>query len=305
MILFVVNEKAGNGRGKKVWRKVEEQLRGRNMPYEKIAANTQAEAVAHAENMMKSKNLKAVAVVGGDGTLHGMLPLLAGSGIPVGLIPSGSGNDTARTLRIPPDPLAALDIILAGQTRACDVLETTAADGVPRLTLTAVASGLDGAVAADVNGSRYKKWCNALGIGSLSYVIGFVRTLFVFKPAEITLTIDGARHRFAKAWLAAVANTPSYGGGLKICPDARIDDGSMQVCVVHSCGALRILRVFPTLLNGSHVRQPYVTMLTGRSLTIEAPSRFAAFGDGELCGHAPFKARVLPAQLLFLTIASG
>lgn len=305
MVLFVVNKGSGNGRGTKVWKKVEAQLRKRAVEYMKIAVDTQKEAVEQTAAMLKRGNLKAVVAVGGDGSVHSLLPLLAGTGIPYGVIPSGSGNDTARSFGIPRDPIKALDIVLAGQTRMADVLATNTGRSEPELTLTAVAVGLDAAVAADVNGSKYKQWCNRLGIGSLAYIIGLFRALAVFAPKSIIVTVDGTPHQFQRSWLAAVANVPSYGGGLKICPDARPDDGKLHVCVVHSCSKWRLLLVFPTLLSGSHVKLPYVTLLSGDEIRVETPSAWLAYGDGEPVGHTPVIAAVRSRQLVILTSDSG
>lgn len=304
MILFVVNENSANGRGAKVWQQVEKQLQEQGIPYTAIIATTGEDAYERTAVQLQNAELKAVAVVGGDGTLHGILPLLVGTGIPVGIVPAGSGNDTSRAFRIPRDPIQALDIIVSGRTRLTDAIVSTSG-GETQVTLTAIAVGMDGAVAADVNGSRYKRWCNRLGIGSLAYLIGFVRGLAKFSPSDMTITIDGTVHRFERGWLSAVANIASYGGGLRICPDARFDDGQLHVCVVHGCSLWRILLVFPTLLKGAHVKLRNVTLLKGRHAAIETNGRFLAYGDGEPSGETPLQAELLPGQLVFLTTFSG
>jgi diacylglycerol kinase family enzyme len=177
-------------------------------------------------------------------------------------------------------------------------------DGLPHYSLISVAIGLDGAVAEDVNGSRYKTWCNRLGAGSLAYIIGLLRMLAVYKQQTMTITVDGVQRRFSNAWLVAVANLATYGGGLRISPDARYHDGLLHVCVVHDCTVLQLLRVFPTVLNGSHVRSRFVTMLRGREVTVESPVPLPAYGDGEPAGSTPVRAGIQTRQLLFLT-ASG
>ncbi|RKP50171.1 diacylglycerol kinase family lipid kinase [Cohnella endophytica] len=305
-MLFVVNENSGNGRGKRIWAKVETRLRSLGTEYDKIVTTSESEALSQVGERMARGKLKAVAVIGGDGTLHGLLPLIASSGIPYGIIPSGSGNDTSRAFNIPVDPLEALAVILAGHTRKSDLLESVTEKGVKQHTLTAVAVGLDGAVAADVNASRYKKWCNRLGVGSLAYVIGLFRALARYKPRSLSVTIDGTKHEFAQGWLSVISNSASYGGGLRICPQALPDDGKLHVCVVHSCGVARILMIFPTLLTGSHVKKHrYVTILTGTSVSIGASMSMLAYGDGEPSGETPISAVIRPRQLDFLIAASG
>jgi len=305
LILFVVNESSGNGRGAKVWQQVEKQLQALGTTYRAILASNGQDAYERTAAQLCDTEWEAIAVVGGDGTLHGILPLLVGTGFPVGIIPAGSGNDTSRAFHIPSDPIQALDIIVSGQTRLTDAIASTSSNGEKQVTLTAIAVGMDGAVAADVNGSRYKRWCNKLGIGSLAYLIGFIRTIVKFSPRDITITMDGTVHRFQRGWLSAVANIASYGGGLRICPDARADDGQLHVCVVHGCSLWRILFVFPTLLKGAHVKLRNVTLLKGRQVTIETGGAFLAYGDGEPSGQTPLQAELLQGQLVFLTTFSG
>jgi len=306
LILFVVNENSGNGRGKRTWAKVEDRLLRLGVKYERISALSPKEAVALVRDKMASGRIEAVVAIGGDGTLHNLLPVVAASGVPYGLIPSGSGNDTSRALGIPKDPLKALELILAGHIRRVDILETTTSDGVRRLALASVAIGIDAAVAADVNQSAYKRWCNRLGIGSLAYIIGLLRALARFRPGPVTVTIDGTAHRYERGWLAAVTSVSTYGGGLKICPSALPDDGHLHVCVVHSCSALRLLSIFPTVLLGRHVHwKRYVALFSGREADVRSEVPFLAYGDGEPSGETPVKVAIRAGQLDFLISASG
>lgn len=303
MFLFVVNEKAGNGRGRKVWRMVEAELQARGIAYQAIAEADEEKARAQAAEALRCSEVKAVAAIGGDGTLHNLLPLLAGSGVPLGIIPAGSGNDTARAFRIPKRTMAALSILLDGQTQRSDILSASLATGESRLTLTALAIGFDAAIVRDVNGSRYKRWCNRLGVGSLAYLIGLLRILARYKPRSVTVRVDGETHAFRHVWLSAISNTACYGGGLRINPDADPSDGLLHVCVVHGCTPWQLLSVFPTILNGSHIRTRYVTILRGAAIEIVSDDPIEAFGDGEPAGVTPIHAANVPNQLLFVTAA--
>ncbi|THF78008.1 diacylglycerol/lipid kinase family protein [Cohnella fermenti] len=300
MILFVVNRLAGNGQGRIAWETVESKLRQKGIAYSVVAEDTESRSVEQTSRELARGQTHAVVVIGGDGTLHSVLPLLAGGSIPLGLIPAGSGNDTARAFGIPKRPLAALELVLALKTRQADLLRAKLATGEEHLTLTALAIGLDAAVAEDVNGSAYKDWCNKLRVGSLAYIIGLVRALLRYRPEEVVVTVDGRDHRFPHTWLSAVTNSSSYGGGLRICPEAHPTDGKLHACVVHDCSKGRLLRLFPTILNGSHVRTRYVTVLSGRDIRIAAGRTLLAFGDGEPLGHTPLAASVLPGQLPFI-----
>ncbi|UVI30846.1 diacylglycerol/lipid kinase family protein [Paenibacillus spongiae] len=318
MWIFAVNEQAGGGRGRAVWRKVEADVKRRGIPYlalltscpEQASSRIREELALHPAGGING--IKGVIVVGGDGTLHGLLPVLANSGVPLGIIPAGSGNDTARALGLSKQPIQALERALSSAARPVDLLlftgclPSTTAPGPnaaePRPILTALAIGFDAAVADAVNRSSYKKLCNLLRVGSLAYIIGVFQTLLTYRPQKLQLTVDGKEHAFERGWLSAVCNTSSYGGGLRICPEASSTDGLLDVCVVHSCTPLQLLRLFPTLLSGSHIRLPYVTLLRGRSVTVAAdgPARTRVFGDGETLGAVPLTAQSAPGKLLLL-----
>jgi YegS/Rv2252/BmrU family lipid kinase len=307
VILFVVNEKSGNGRGKKAWAAVQRKLAQQGTEYRAILAESPERAALEAKEYLNTGKVTAVAAVGGDGTMHSILPLSLEFAVPAGLIPAGSGNDTSIAFGLPRDPEAALQIVLGGRTRKTDILWTERADGTEHPSLISVAIGLDGAVAEDVNGSRYKRWCNRLGLGRLAYIIGLLRMLAVFRPGSLTVTADGIRRDFTRSWLTAVANLATYGGGLRICPDARPDDGLLHVCVVHGCSPWQLLLVFPTVLSGRHTGSRFVTMLSGTEIQVQTPpsAPLLAYGDGEPAGTTPVRASVRPGQLLFLISDSG
>ncbi|SFT20106.1 diacylglycerol kinase family protein [Paenibacillus sp. BC26] len=335
MWIFAVNDKSGGGRGKKVWKLAEAELQRRKLPYRAILAQSPEEACAEIRkqlalysggstdgaadmpagggspgNLAARSAVRAVVVIGGDGTIHSILPALYESGVPLGIIPSGSGNDTARAFHIPAEPIEALNRILSCESALpIDLirLRSASADGQPtmRPVLTALAVGFDAAIAAAVNRSAYKKICNLFGAGSFAYVIGLFQMLMSYRPRPITVTVDGTSHDFERGWMAAVCSVPAYGGGLRICPDASPTDGLLDVCVIHTCTPLQMLRVFPTLLSGAHVHLPYVKMLRGKVVSVEAQQRSGAepigiYGDGEPAGATPLYAEAAGNRISLL-----
>ncbi|MEF2965578.1 diacylglycerol kinase family protein [Paenibacillus sp. M1] len=293
MYLFIVNEKSGNGGGGRVWKKIREELERRGIPYDHIITRSAEEAHSYLqEKLMHPDGLNAVGVVGGDGTIHSLLPAMRGSSIPLAVFPSGSGNDTARGFRIPRKTIDALNILLEGKFRQADLISIEGGS-----TLTALAVGFDAEVADNVNRSAYKKICNLLGMGRLAYIIGVFHTLITFRPAPLTVDCDGAKYTFASAWLAAVNNVTSYGGGLAICPEAEPDDGMLDVCVVHDCSRLKLMLLFPTLLFGKHTRFSFVTMLRGRKVAIQSSLPRMALGDGEHVASTPLTATADPGAV--------
>ncbi|CAM3103760.1 diacylglycerol kinase family protein [Paenibacillus sediminis] len=296
MYLFVVNKKSANGGGYRTWKQIETMLKHRRIPYKLIYTESPDQAQALVTEMLSlPEEWRAVAVIGGDGTIHSVLPALRGQTIPLAVIPAGSGNDTARAFHIPFKPADSLDVMLNGTARQIDLISTS---GDP--TVTALAIGFDAEIAHTVNNRWYKKFCNMLRIGSVAYIIGLLELLVTFKPAKVTLSIDGETKEYDDTWMTAVSNIPSYGGGMRICPQAQSNDGILDICIVHRCTRLQLFRMFPTVLSGQHVNLPFVTMLRGRTVTVQSERPFLGIGDGELVTTTPLTASVDEGALFVL-----
>lgn len=293
MYLFIINEKSGNGSGGRIWKMIRSKLHDRKIHYEHIVTSSREQAHAMLkQRLAASGRWRAVGVVGGDGTINGLLPLLRGSGIPLAVIPAGSGNDTARGFGIPSKPLEALSVMLEGQAAEVDLIAIQ-----DRLAVTALAIGFDAKVADNVNRGWYKKLCNKLGIGRVSYLIGIIHTLLTYRPSPLTIECDGITEHYSSAWLTAISNVPSYGGGLEICPEANPADGLLDICIVHNCSRLKLLFLFPTVLFGRHISLAYVKMLRGRSISVHSSQPRIALGDGEPVGITPITAAVEQGML--------
>lgn len=296
MYLFIVNPKAGGGEGRRVWNKISKQLHRRGIPYELAFTDSGEQAHTFLQDRLSGRGAwKAVGVIGGDGTIHSLLPSLRHSGVPLAVFSAGSGNDTARGFGLPRRPRAALEVMLSGRPATADLIAVAG-----RSTLTALAVGFDAEVARNVNRSRYKKICNALGLGRLAYVIGIFHTLLTFRPGPLNVDCDGIAHQFESAWLTAINNVDSYGGGLTICPGAKPDDGVLDLCVVHDCSKLKLLLLFPTVLFGAHTKFSFVTMLRGRNITVSSPLPRLALGDGEDVAATPLNASADPGAIQIL-----
>lgn len=283
MYLFVVNPRSGGGAGERAWRRAEKRLRDLGIRYEVLFTGSAGQAENEVRQALSGRQeWIACAVVGGDGTIHSVLPALSDAGVPLGIIPAGSGNDTARGFGIPAAPEPAVDALLDGTPRTVDLLA-----GSGGRTLTSAACGFDAQVALNVNASRYKKLCSALRAGRLAYLIGILHTLASYKPCRAEIECDGELFRFDGVWLTAVCNLPNYGGGLRIAPQARPDDGRLDLCIVHGCSRTQMLRLFPTLLKGSHVRLPFVTMLRGSRASVRFETGRPSALDGEMLGLGP------------------
>jgi diacylglycerol kinase (ATP) len=137
--------------------------------------------------------------------------------------------------------------------------------------------------------------------GRMRYNLAIARELPVFRPRDYELELDGVRHR-TRAMLVAVGNGPSYGGGMQVVPDARLDDGLLDVMVLEPVSRLEFLRIFPRVYSGSHVSHPRVVLHRARSVRVEAAG-IVGYADGERFGPLPLTSEVRPGALRLLAPA--
>ena len=220
-----------------------------------------------------------VIVCGGDGTLHLAAQELAGGDTALGIVPAGTGDDNARTLGIPRgDVAAATRLAATGPVTRIDLGHVVVADGTERVFLGVLSSGFDSLVNERAN---VMTWPN----GNARYVVAILGELRTFRPVPYRASLDG-RPVQGEAMLVAVGNGISYGGGMRVCPDAAPDDGLLDVTWLHGVGKATFLRVFPQVFSGSHVRSPYVSTTRAASIELDAPGQLA-YADGERVGPLP------------------
>ncbi|MEB3102890.1 diacylglycerol/lipid kinase family protein [Ferviditalea candida] len=292
MYLFIVNTMSGNGKGMKVWKRIESMLQKRQVHYLVEFSASPTHTAELVRQTAKKHKIKVLAVVGGDGTVQSMIHSVIGRNIPLGIIPAGSGNDLARGLKIPLNPKEALHYLLTGGTGKIDIIQIG-----NQYCMTVVGIGIDAKVAQTVNRSRYKKWFNRLKLGHLAYVLSFIQVLTHYRPVKATIKVDGKEWTFPKTWLIAVANFPNYGGGMIICPGACYFDGEFHICIVDGLSRWELLRIFPAVYRGKHIYRSGVTLLKGKTIEVISDSPMPAHGDGEIMGETPMKIDILEKGL--------
>ena len=286
-ILAIVNPAAGRAAAPRVWR----QLRANLETLEQWDCVT-TQGRGHARELARratADGFERVVAVGGDGTVSEVAAGLAFSQTALGIIPVGTGNDSARNLGIPPDPLAAARLAQSGSSRAIDLGEIATPQASARF-VSVAGFGFDAAVAA-----RVSRMPRLMG-GTIPYVVGVLFTLWLYRAAHIRMQIDGQPVE-RPLFLAAVANHPSYGGGMRIVPHARADDGVLDVCVVRDVSRFEVLRLLPRIYSGGHRGHPAVEMFSCSELTAEADASIQAHADGELIGDLPIRVTVRPGAL--------
>jgi diacylglycerol kinase (ATP) len=230
-----------------------------------------------------------VIACGGDGTLSEVINGLVGTDTPVSLIPSGSGNDFARTIGLSPRPRQAARQLLAGRPQRVDLLEVVGED---RVAINVIGVGFDSAVARRMNAQT------RAGGGVAAYLWAVMLELKGLRPTQVSLRVDGQEWA-GEALLVAVANAQSYGAGMRIAPQASIRDGLLDVVLVGHMPPLRFLRCLPQVFRGSHTCLAEVQVWQGREVYIETHPPGPVLVDGDLHGRTPLAVRVLPERLLF------
>jgi diacylglycerol kinase (ATP) len=234
-----------------------------------------------------------VVSAGGDGTHHFVLNGLSGSGIPLGLLSLGSGNDFAEGLGIPVEPRAAAQTLLGGQVRQIDLAR------VGSTMYGCVAGvGFDSVVTRFAN--EHVRWVG----GSPAYAWAILRCLKFYRSHRLELRSDG-RDFSGDIIFATIANNVAYGGGVKMAPRARLDDGLLDVCIVTEMGKFELLRWVPRAYRGEHLANPRILYFQARKITLESPSRLELFGDGEFIQELPATIEVVPRALRVIVPHKG
>ncbi|MCK0472201.1 diacylglycerol kinase family protein [Halalkalibacter sp. APA_J-10(15)] len=288
---FIVNQASGNGRGNRVWKKVERVLTEENKPFVVRFTKGPRHATEIAKELL-AHSLQAVVVIGGDGTINEVATALAYTQIPLGVIPAGSGNDFARCLGIPLQYRKALLRVFSHDQKKVDLLHLG-----QRYCLTVTGVGFDGKVAQTANEAKYKSWLNHFGLGGFSYVVSMLEVLRTYQPTKISLTVNGEKFALSDVWLVAVANAPNYAGGISICPQAVNNDGLLNICIVHGLSKWGLIRLFVRAYNGTHVLHRNVQVLTGKEVFIHSDKPVLVQSDGEIISESPIRMEIKEGAL--------
>jgi diacylglycerol kinase (ATP) len=291
-LVVLVNPAARGGRTLRLLDPVVRRLRAGDRPVSVIVGTSAQDALERA-CMAVAEGPEALVAFGGDGLVHLAVQAVARTDVPLGIIPAGTGNDIADALGIPKrDPLAAADIVVAGKTRLLDAARI----GEDEWFAGVVACGFD---------SKVNERANRLTgpPGTAKYLLSMVQELRSFAPIPFTITIDGEVVE-QEAMMVAVGNTRSYGGGMRVCPDAVPDDGLLDVLVVGAVPKGEFLRTFPRVYRGTHLGHPAITARRARTVTLDAPG-VVAYADGERIGPLPLTCSVQPGTLRVLVPSSA
>jgi diacylglycerol kinase (ATP) len=286
-IALLVNPTAGKGRAARVVADVTERLRQGGASVA-ILVGTDAQHAQALARQAVTDGVDAVVALGGDGMVHLALNVVAGTSTPLGIIPAGTGNDLANTLRLPTkSPVDAAAVVVdrlgGGGPRPMDAVRVG-----DKWFGCVLGAGFDSRVNDRANRMTWPP-------GRQRYNLAILAELRVFQPLPFVLELDGERWE-TEAMLVAVGNAKSYGAGMKVTPDAEVDDGQVDVMVLGPLSKPGFLKAFPQVFKGTHVSHPAVTIRRAKVVSLASPG-VTAYADGEYLADLPITCETVPGAV--------
>lgn len=278
---IVINPTSGQGKGAVIGKNVVGYFSKHDLDYQLITGISATNVLTDLRNFLQ-KNLgcPGVICVGGDGLAHLVLQAVVPLNIAFAVIPAGTGNDFVRALNWPLDDIESeLDCVT---TTPAQPIDLGLVDG--EWFGAVLSSGFDSTVNEKANTLKWPK-------GRAKYNVAIALELPVFKPSHFEIVLDD-RSISTEAMLIAVGNGSSYGGGMRVCPDASLTDGVFDVMVLNPISKLEFIKVFPTVYSGTHVNHPEVNIFRSKKVRINSDAM--AYADGERIGALPISAECVP-----------
>jgi diacylglycerol kinase (ATP) len=291
-VALIVNPTSGKGVGREIGDQTRRLLHEAGHDVVDVSGSDYQQARSRAGEAV-SRGVDTVVVVGGDGMVHLGVNLCAGTSSRLAVVAAGTGNDFARNLGLPiRDARAAVALLTDGRTRDIDLGRVSHGVAGEKWFGGVLGAGFDAVVNARAQRMTWPR-------GQMRYNLAVLRELPVFRPIPYAVELDGHRIE-TRAMLVAVANTTSFGGGMRVCPDADVTDGLFDVMIVHALSIPSFLRVFPKVYSGTHTNHPAVEILRARRVRLEA-SGIHSQADGETFADLPIDAEVVPGALHVVT----
>ena len=284
MWLVVVNPKAGQGAAASLATQVVGFLASRKIAYRMISPNSSAETKSLVSESLRNGEASKLLSVGGDGLFHLLLQLAMEFKVPLAVAPGGTGNDFYRTLGWFDSELSEyLEHLISTEPTFVDV---GVADG--EYFGAVLSSGFDSVVNERANKMKWPK-------GPTKYNVAIALEFPKFNAIEFKIFAD-EKVLEVEAMLIAIGNGQSYGGGMRVCPNADLHDGLLDIMILHPVSKLEFIKVFPTVYQGSHIEHPQVQVIRAKKVRIESAA--IAYADGERIGQLPVQVESLPQSLL-------
>ena len=288
---IIANPVSGRGRARRTGERVADLLHERGVYVDLMMSGAPGDCERLAREAL-ARGVRQVAACGGDGTVHEVVNGLANSDAVLGIVPCGRGNDLVRALGLSSDVEDVVNTLVHGVDRAIDLGKVG-----DRFFATVASLGFDTAVAQRMQNQGTGFLTRALKVGgTVSYGLTVLRTLVGYRSSLVRLRGDFGVFE-GRILLAATANAPFYGSGVKIAPDAMVDDGVLDVCIVADVSRWTVLRMFLRAYSGAHVGHSAVRVVQTSTLQIESDDPLWIFADGEPMCEIPAKIEVVPGAL--------
>ncbi len=303
-VLFIVNPASGAGRAAREWSAIESWLPSTGLRYDAVLTTRPLEATVLAERAVRESRPLVVAV-GGDGTLNEVVNGFFHNGAPIptntrlGMLPLGTGGDFRRTLKIPLDPRAAVQVLLSGIARRLDAgfvsYQTPDGGTGVRHFINIADAGLGGEVVHRVNNGGKR-------LGSATFTLASLLSLLAWKNKPMNVIVDGVSHDL-KAQQVVVANCQYFGGGMRMAPTASPTDGVFDVILVGNAGKLETIRGIGTVRSGAHLDEhnPKLQLMYGKRISVSSEDKVRIDLDGEDPGFLPALFEIQPGAIEFIT----
>jgi len=279
MWLLVVNSKAGKGRASKLANQFEELLNSNNLPYEIIKESSYEDTVTKYRLSIASGKFNKVIAIGGDGLVNLCLQEIAERNIGLAVVPAGTGNDFARAVGSHKKNVDTIFNFIASQDPTSIDLGLVTGDFGRRWYVQVLSTGFDALVNNLANRITWPR-------GQIKYTLATILTLARFNPISYELIIDDKTVK-QNLMLLSVANGETYGGGMRICPDASNSDGIFDILLVHPVSKIVLLTIFPKVFAGKHVPHPKIEIIRAKNIKLSANA--SAFADGEFVSKLPIE----------------
>lgn len=277
---IITNPRAGHGRGTRALKELQSLLKAKEIEHELFQTQYPGHATELARQLVEKGEPRTI-VFGGDGTISEVVNAVVNSGMELGVMSVGTGNDLARSLGLPYNhPEKALKVILRGKPTKVDVGWER-----ERCFISTLGLGFPAIIANEANKMKYLKGPPAFFIATYK-AIGHLQTI----PARITLD-DAILNVNCTSIL--IQNTRFCGGGLLMAPAARVNDGLFDVVVVNNIGKTDLMLNFPKIYSGRHLKHPKFSLYRSRSVKIDTPMNLSKMFDGDIYGQTPVDAKVL------------
>lgn len=305
MYYFIINPRSRSRKGMAIWGQVQRELQSRKIPYRFYFTKYRRHACKLAAQLSPSLTQEDIlAVIGGDGTVNEVINGLSyPADFSFGYIPTGSGNDFARSMDIPAETIPALELILAPVQRKNIDLGSVISNGRKHLFGVSTGIGFDAVICHEALASPLKRVLNKIHLGKLTYAALAIKQLLFFKPCKMELLLDNGRQlNLRNVYFTAVMNQPYEGGGFRFCPEADPADGYLDVMAVAGLPKWKVLLLFPTAYVGKHTEIKGIHILRCREIHIKSKHRHHIHADGETVGiHTDIQASVFEHQLRVIT----